>query len=66
MLVTTKFGFTTTSGKMMATEPGKMATDKSVEPVLDGSQAKMEPIGDVAERVALMNAQEAFGDFEKA
>jgi hypothetical protein len=65
-LVSSKFGFTTTPGKMMATEPGKATPDKEIKPVVDGSQTDMKPIGNVAKGVAMMNAQEAFGDFEKA
>jgi hypothetical protein len=34
--------------------------------VVNGSQANMESLGNVAKSMAVMNAQEAFGDFEKA
>lgn len=54
------------SREMVAAEPGKAMTDKEAEPVVDGSQADMEPLGKVTKGMAMMNAQEACRDFEKA
>jgi hypothetical protein len=51
-----EFGFTTSSLKMMSTELGKATTDKEGKPVVYGSKAHMEPIGNIGEGVAVMNA----------
>lgn len=51
---------------MVATEPGKATTDKEIEPVINGSQADMQPLGDRTQGITAMNAQEAFGEFKQA
>jgi hypothetical protein len=51
---------------MRSTEPGKATTDKEGKPVVYGSKANMEPIGNIGKGVAVMNASEAFGDFVEA
>jgi hypothetical protein len=59
-------GFPTTSGDMVAPEPGKATTDQAIKPVGDGAQTHREPRGDVAEGVAVRHAPEACGDVAKA
>jgi hypothetical protein len=66
MLLARELRLSATSSERMATEPGKATTDKEIEPVVNGSQAAMEPLGNVAKRRAVMDRQEAFGDFKKA
>jgi hypothetical protein len=61
-----ELGFATASGKMMATEPSKPASDKKIEPIIDGASTNPKALGDLVGTVPLVQPQETFGNFEKA
>ena len=65
-LILMEQSFATSALKMMPTEPGKATADKEGQPVVNGSEANREPVGNVREGVALLNAQQALGDFVEA